>query len=380
MSLSDERATDSASSKELALAGVALSMLPLAFVARWLAFAFPLAVERLYGEMLYPRIVVVLRLVGASLPVSVAELIVMVMMVGGAVMLAIAFSRRREREGTSDSRRRWIRPALFLWAAAGVVAWAFLLLWGFNYARPSLADRMRLDVTEIDAEDVLALGERAARQAAQLRLELGGSADRPSALPMSFSVLNRGLDDAYRRLDLAGDTVSGPVSPAKRLWSSTLFSYLGIAGIFIPFTGEPSINALVPDPAVPMMVAHEKAHQRGITDEGEANLAAFLACAAADGRYARYAAFLDAAVRLIGAGQRADRDRARDAWELLGEGALTDLAAMRDFWAAYRSPATRMATGINDAYLRSNRVAGGVHSYGRAASMLVALDRQGRFP
>jgi len=166
--------------------------------------------------------------------------------------------------------------------------------------------------------------------------------------------------------------------PAKELLASPLLSRLGISGIFIPFTGEPSINTQQPDASLPVVVAHEKAHQRGITDEGEASLAGVMACLVAEDPYLRYAAHLEIAGRLIGAIARVQPEEAAAAWERLGAGPRADLAAIREFWERHRGAATRVARGVNDAYLRSNRVPGGVRSYGRVADMLVALDRAGQ--
>jgi hypothetical protein len=197
-------------------------------------------------------------------------------------------------------------------------------------------------------------------------------------LPMSFAELNSEIDAAYARLRLPGDRLAEDRVAAKSLLLSPIMSRLGISGIFIPFTGEPSINGDVPDASLALVIAHEKAHRRGITDEGEANLAATMACLRSTSDVLRYAAHLDLAARLIGAIGRELPDEAAAAQELLGAGPRADLAAIRDFWARYRGPATRAARRVNDAYLRSNRVPGGVRSYGRVLDMIVALDRAGQ--
>ena len=95
---------------------------------------------------------------------------------------------------------------------------------------------------------------------------------------------------------------------------------------------------LQPDVALPMVVAHEKAHQRGITHEGEANFAAFLACAQpANTTYFRYAAYLFATRYLLSeASNYLPRDEVDAAWELLSDGPKDDIRAMRDFLAPLR--------------------------------------------
>ena len=125
------------------------------------------------------------------------------------------------------------------------------------------------------------------------------------------------------------------------------------------------------------LVPHEKAHQRGITDEGEANLAAAVACAAAEDAYLRYAAHLYMGTVLVSAASRYAPDEAAQIWGGLDAGPAADARAIRDFWDSYRSRVTPVAASINDAYLRSNRVPGGVQSYGRVVGLLVGLSRRG---
>ena len=103
-------------------------------------------------------------------------------------------------------------------------------------------------------------------------------------------------------------------------------AYLGLSGIFVAFTGEPSINSIVPDPSLPIVVAHEKAHQRGITQEGEANLVAFMACSrASDSAYVSYSAYLYATAQLLRAASEQSKEEAKSAWAALGPGPRRDL-------------------------------------------------------
>ncbi|HEY7697121.1 MAG TPA: DUF3810 family protein, partial [Vicinamibacteria bacterium] len=248
-------------------------LLPLALSTLYLSFRFPQSTETLYAQGLYPEVVRLFAAMNRGY-FSWAEVLLLV----GSVAIALFFRPRR--------------LLLTIWWAAGVAVWAFLVLWGFNYARPSLEERLALVPPAADPEMLLEAGERTASETAALYSKLEQSS-RPTRLPVSFEELDRLIDEGYRELKLPGDRIDGSTMPAKPLMSSTLFSYLGISGIFIPFTGEPSVNALQPDAALPLVLAHEKAHQRGITHEGEANFAAFLVCSRESAPpYLRYAAYL----------------------------------------------------------------------------------------
>jgi len=355
----------------------AIGLLPLALVLNEIAARNEDAVELLYGRKLYPRIAAVLGAVNGLFPFSLAELLIGVALLLGSWRFAAAVQRtRRAKTGWG---RFFLGGILWLWAAAGAMLLSFLILWGFNYARPGLAARMELSTGTIRPEELLDAGRRMAGRAATHHASLGVSRNGPTRLPLSFSQLDRALAEELRREELAGYLPAHPTSPAKRLFLSPLLCYLGLSGIFIPFTGEPSINDRIPDCSLPLALAHERAHQLGVTDEGEASLAAFLACEGAERHpYLRYSASLDAAARLLSAASRFRREEARVALEAMGPGPLADLAALRDFWARYHGPLARGAERVNDAYLKSLRVRGGVESYERIVELLVALDRQGR--
>ncbi len=336
-----------------------LLLVPLGVLALYLSFQFPRTTESLYAQGVYPQIV---RLFAALNRVSFswAE----VLLLGGTVAAGFFFRPRR--------------VLLAIWCAGGALLWAFLLLWGFNYARPPLEERLGLAPSPADAEMLLRAGERVATRTAALFSALEQESG-PTRLPVRFDELDRLIDEGYLELKLPGDRIGARTTPAKPLMSSTLFSYLGISGIFIPFTGEPSVNALQPDVALPLVLAHEKAHQRGITREGEANFAAFLVCSRKTAPpYMRYAAYLFATQHLLGeAAQHLPREEVAAAWDRLGSGPIADVRAMQDFWERYQGVASELTAKVNNGYLRALRVPEGVESYGTVVRMLLALDARG---
>lgn len=346
-----------------------LLLLPLGWLVFELARRAPTRVETWYAEGAYPHVVALFALVNRT-RLSVAEMLLIAALVLLPWSCYRAFRRRTLAEGARLG-------ATTLWVVLGLLLWVFLALWGFNYARPSLAERMDLSEGSLDAETVLDAGKRAAERTATLYGELD-QGQGPTRLPMSFEELDRAIDALYREAELPGDAIDSPAAPAKRLASSTIFAYLGISGIFVPFTGEPSVNALQPDVALPIALAHEKAHQRGITNEGEANFAAFVVCSRKDAPpYLRYAAYLFATRYLLREAFRyVDEEEARAAWAELGEGPLEDVRAIRSFWARYEGRAMEAASHVNDGYLKAMHVEGGVESYGTVVRLLVALDAE----
>ena len=351
----------------------ALTSGPVTLLLMEIAFQYPAHTERIYGEWLYPRIASVLGAVNRLFPFSLAQLAALCVLVGGILYLVL-----RKRRGGSRLARVG-RAFAVVWAVAGIIAFSFVASWGLNYARPTLEERLELSTLDIELEEVLDAGKRCAALATQLHTSLGQPVDEPTISPLGFARLNELIDLRLKDLRLPGDRIKPPTSPAKKIWGSSAMAYLGLSGIFVAFTGEPSINSIVPDASLPIVVAHEKAHQRGIANEGEANLVAFMACSgASDSAYVSYAAYLYATGQLLGAASQQSREEAKSAWAALGPGPRRDLVAIQEFWDRYHGPAAEAADKVNDAYLRSFRVPGGVHSYRRVVQLLVALDREGK--
>ncbi len=356
-----------------------LSLLPLTFVLQELAFRYPETTESVYGRLIYPKIAFLLSRVNTLARFSLAEAISALCVIFALIWMVRAILRLRQGNHVTLFQRLR-RAAATIWIGCGIAAATFLFLWGFNYARPSLAQRLDLSVTDVEAKEVLAAGKLSMEMASSLHRALDSPPDRPTTLPIDFATLNEIIDGRLREMALPENSIQYPTSPVKKLFFSRALCYMGISGIFVPFTGEPSMNALVPDVTIPLVVAHEKAHQRGVTNEGEANLAAFLACAGAnDYPYLRYSAYLLSAARLIGAASVYLPEEARTLSKLVQAGPRKDLDAVREFWDRYEGPLTKMAERANDTYLRSQRVPDGVESYGQVTRLLVALHRQGKF-
>ncbi len=352
---------------------VALTSGPTTLLVMAIAFRYPAHTERIYGRWLYPRIASVLGTLNGAFPFSLAQLVAFFLLVGGILYFVL----RRRRSGS------WLAAAgrafLVVWALAGILAFLFVTSWGLNYARPALEERLELSTRDIELEEVLDAGKRCASLATELHTSLEQPIDEPTVSPLSFTRLNELIDRRLRDLRLPGDRITAPTSPAKKLWGSSAMAYLGLSGIFVAFTGEPSVNSMVLDASLPIVVAHEKAHQRGITNEGEANLVAFMACSGeSESTYVSYSAYLYATGQLLGAASQQSREEAESAWATLGSGPRRDLVAIQEFWSRYHGPAAEAANKVNDAYLRSLRVPGGVHSYRRVVQLLIALDRRGK--
>lgn len=267
--------------------------------------------------------------------------------------------------------------------AAVLLAVLFEALWGLNYDRPALARRLGWE--DLPAPDAAPAAElhrladsllAATNDAYEQAL---GTPDegRPTALRVSDDALERGLDRLGDDLDLGPGWVARR-GRAKGLAASGVLTRLGLTGFFFPLTGEAGYNRRAPASSLPQVIAHEKAHQRGVAREDEAELLGVLACSLSGEPYARYSGLLHAQRQTLHALARLDRDAAA---RLVGHrhpGVQRDVDASVAFWRAHHGRLARLGRVVNDRYLRNQGVREGVASYGGVVRLLVLHARTGR--
>ena len=269
---------------------------------------------------------------------------------------------------------------LSIWIAA-----LFYLLWGLHYYREPAHERLgwaRLDPAEWeqDPADLTTLATFLTQAVNRSYVEVHGSVDAgqptdPPSLSRVHIALEEGYTSAQEALSLA-EPLAQPHGHAKPLFSSPLFSRLGIAGIYFPFTGEANFNKDIPGWSIPHVVAHEKAHQRGIASEDEANFFGFLSCLYAPLPEARYSGLLFAQRQVVSALLKVAPEEAIRIAKQRHPGVQRDINAHRAFWLGYRGPLTDVGSAFNDTYLKLNGVKHGTDSYHESLILIALLFRE----
>lgn len=342
-------------------------------VLRALAWRHPALVERAYARGLYALVARGTAVLTGWVPFSVAEALVaagLVLLVGGLARWAA-------------TRKRWHGRGLALFltrtaALAGLAVLAFDLLWGLNYDRETVASLLAYDVAPATPEELATVATELLARSAGLRAGL--AEDSSGALRLvdgprgAMRRAARGYDGpAARALGLPG-----LAARPKLVAISPLMSYLGIAGIFIPFTGEANVNATLPDWELPFTAAHELAHQRGVAREDEANFVGYLACREHPDADFQYSGTFRAGLYALGALASVDRGAYASLRRGLSPPLRRDLAALAAWSARYESRLGDVQERVNDAYLKTQGQREGVRSYGRMVDLLVAERRGAR--
>jgi hypothetical protein len=204
--------------------------------------------------------------------------------------------------------------------------------------------------------------------------DLGSASAAPAGLAEVDAAIEAGFGRVAGELSM-GHGFEGGRGRAKPMLASPVMSRLGLLGIYFPWTGEANFNALAPAWQLPMSIAHEKAHQRGIAGEDEANFLGFLAAARADDPYVRYSAYLFAQRQLLNELLRLDEEAGLALLARRLPGVQRDVDFSRAYWARFEGPAREAQQAFNDRYLEFHEVEGGIDAYGRSAQLIVLYAR-----
>jgi len=355
--------------------------------ALWALSRSPAFVEDAYARRMSFQLGRALSIVSGLVPASLAEIALASLATYALVAISVVTIHliRRERSIVNVVLSGGLRAA----TAAMIILSMFYLLWGLNYARAPLA--ARLGWTPIDrpaseeearqqTDEIATLASQLIEATNQAYREALGTDDlgRPSERSGTAATLDATLEAAYAsvpaRLGLEPGVADGR-GPAKPLLTSLLMNHLRLGGFYFPWTGEANYNRLVPGPDLPNAVAHEKAHQRGIALEDEANFVGYIACIVSDDPYLRYSGYLFGHQQLLGELARRDLPRARQLVGLRLKGVERDVAFIRAFWRQYEGRAAVLSEAVNDTYLRSQGERRGMAAYAASRSLIVLFAR-----
>mgnify|MGYP003663963707 FL=1 len=314
------------------------------FLLTELLAAFPALTESVYSRGLYPSIAMALSSVSRWFPFSLDDLFYVGLIVLGLVSILALVLRRM----------RW-HSFLVLWmnSLAGLYV-LFYWLWGFNYYRQELNERLTIAQSEPDTEVFI-----------EVLSELIESANAAyiSVDTLDVARVDSLVEDSYQQLApfLKIDYPAG-VRRAKPITFSGFFAKATILGYYGPFFNEVQVSRYLLSVQYPLVLAHEKAHQLGITGEAEANFYAWLVCANSPDQVLQYSAslyllryFLSEAYQLEAYPQLVKQ---------ISEPVKSDFQRIREHWLMLRDvKIDEYASKMNDAYLKTNKVEQGIDDY-----------------
>ncbi len=317
----------------------------------------PRLVEQWYSTRIYPVIQQILTPISNLVPFALLDVLLIAALCVAIVMLVRGVRQARRKQGWRPILMTLVRLA----TTSALIYLVFLALWGLNYRRVPMTERLVLD-RAASPEAILELGRTSVRQLNALHSPAHAAGWRTS--PWRERRMRDTFDEVLVRLSDAGPAVPG------RLKSSLLgpyFRWTTVDGMINPFALEAIANPDLLPFERPFVAAHEWAHLAGYADESEASFVGFLTCIRANPPVA-YSGWLFLYWQINSEVSSADR---RELASTLQDGPRRDLAAISERLRSGEVPLLRDAGWrVYDQYLKANRVEEGVRSYGLVLTLL----------
>jgi hypothetical protein len=305
---------------------------------------FPSLADSIYGQGIYPLVRFLLDFSFGLLSFPAVYLFVLL-----TIILLIRWL-------ITKSLKNKMRDLLNF---TGVVVALFYVLWGFNYARPSIQTRYALHTHTIsDAalrvftlNCIDSLNALRSRLPAQLKLQKPEQTEVQKLQKLVHNEAN------IHGFNVANNLRSREIRPAGvlRKW--------GISGIYFPFSGEGLVECNHNLLEKPFIIAHEMAHGFGITDEGEANLLAYLASVKSDNELVKYSAHLAMWQYLRFEIRNRTLFETDSLRKKLNDLVIKDLQFIREDQMLYPEWFPNLSEQVNDAYLKTHGIEEGTDAY-----------------
>lgn len=329
--------------------------------------------ERYYSGYLYRYLSQAISSATGIIPISIAELLVvaaMIFIIAGVVYGCIRLMK--------SPGKRWVllvRQFTAVVIVLSIIYFSFVIVWGLNYHRESIASIANLRIREASVDELEGLCSYFIEKANMLREQVEEGQEGVMTSSGGVRDMLKRADKGYQAVAEIIPELGGRYGRPKGVILSVVLSYQGIGGIYFPFTGEANVNISGPQFMIPFTASHEMAHQRGFAREDEANYIGYLACSMHPDKDFQYSGTMAALQYSMNAMARQDSERYNRLRNEYSVGVQRDFNAWNEHCRKYDGFAKETSDRINDAYLQANAQRDGIKSYGRMVDLLLAHYR-----
>lgn len=344
---------------------VALSLVPQIILVKWLGSNTEF-IEKYYSTGLYPFLSNLFRLAFGWIPVAVGDLLYFVLAI---LALTYVFKNRKS---ILQHKFLFLRDIVVV---LSVAYFTFHLMWGFNYYREPLAEKLKLTETK-DYQELLDFTKQLIKKTNEAQVFITRDSSLPVKFPYTQKEMLRISIKGYTTLKITHPFLNYTTPSIKTSLFSTGLTYMGYAGYLNPFTNEAQVNGLLPNFRFPVVAGHEIAHQLGYSAENETNFIGYLVTSKNKDNYFQYAAYAYALGYCLNDIRRGDAVVFDTIVETLNPGVKANFMEMNAFWSRYENPMEPVFKSIFNSFLKANNQTEGIQSYNAVVSLLVAYHKQ----
>jgi hypothetical protein len=325
-----------------------------------LAYRFPAITEKWYSLKLYLFVAKIISPVSNIIPFSLDDFFYILLILTFLILIILLFFRK-------ISWGKTVKITLNILAVTYIL---FYVLWGFNYFREDLYKRLKLAKHEPDTKAFVTQLKKLVENTNKswCTFENWDKKEVDLNIEKSYKALAPALQINY------------PTGKrkAKSITVSRFFAQAGISGYYGPFFNEVHVNSYILPVEYPFILAHEKAHQFGITNEAEANFYAWLVCTNSKSKQLQYSANLHVLQYFLFQGYQ--MEEYPDIIGKLDKRVKKDLEKIRENWMSLRNEKIdEAASKVNDFYLKTNKIKDGVKEYSGVVKFVIDYSYDSAF-
>ena len=239
----------------------------------------------------------------------------------------------------------------------------FYFVWGFNYFRPKIETRVNWEKPKADKLVFKSILDS---------IIANTNSSYISVYTSDYPAIDSLVEDSYRiNSEKLGIAYPNGTRRPKIMLFSLFFAKSGVSGYFGPFFNEIHLNYYLLPFEYPFILAHEKAHQFGITNEAEANLVAFVICTLSGDQKLEYSAYINLLVYFL-----SDASKLKDVSDFIkkiDKPVIMDLRFQRKHWQGLQNVTlNKVQTAANNAYLKTNNIEEGVMNYNQVVALVIS--------
>jgi hypothetical protein len=322
---------------------------------------FPEVVEQWYSNGFYPFVSKLLRILFGYIPFSVGDVL---------YLLLITFGIQWIWTSRKSWKTNWKKNILKIASCFSVLYFAFHLLWGFNYYRQPLFEKMKIERDYSDA-DLLVFTKKLIAKTNAVQFQITQNKKEKIVFPYSQEQVFQMNTEGYSNLaDQHPFFQYSELSGKKSLFSFPL-TYMGFGGYLNPLTNEAQVNYLMPMYHSPTTSCHEMAHQMGYASESECNFIGFMASVKNENLYFKYSGYSFALRYCLANWQIRNESVYKQLLQTVHPGILKNYEESNAFWKSYETP---IETGFHlfyDSFLKWNQQKDGMEGYSKFVNLMV---------
>jgi hypothetical protein len=321
----------------------------------------PAFVETYYSNGFYPIASHFSRLILGFFSFSIGDLFYLL------VLLIVLFMYFKNR---SRIRVSWKERLLKMLSFFSVFYFLFHLLWGLNYYRVPLSEKLKIE-KEYSNDDLLQFTQLLIAKTNSIHTQITKNDTLKVVFPYSQEQVFEMNLKGYRSLSKQIPSFTYQYPSIKKSLFSTPLSYMGFSGYLNPFTNEAQVNDKIPMYNFPITASHEMAHQLGFASESEANFIGYLAAVHNENLYFQYSGYNLALQYCLSNWRFKDEVVFKKLLQKVHPGILKNYQESDDFWKDYES---FVETGFHlfyDRFLKINQQKDGIESYSKFVDLLV---------